>query len=611
MKYQLFYLWILGFSCLVQASDLSTSSEDLQNTYIQNPKARSSVSLNGFWSYIIDPYENGYYNHRYQPYAEGYFQNKSMSAPDDLIEYNFADADTLSVPGDWNTQKKELLFYEGTIWYNKNFQVNKALDKRYVINFGAVNYQAIVYVNGNKVGSHEGGFTSFQFDVTKFIHKGENFITLKVDNRRERNQIPTVNTDWWNYGGITREVNLLVLPETYVANYQIQLDEHNANEISGNIWLNGNNTANASVKLSIPELNIEQVYKTNKQGKISFTLSASPELWDPQNPKLYDVNIAYNDEIISDKIGFRHIKTHGDKILLNGQPVFLKGISLHEESPLTHGRAWSEADARILLQWAKELGCNFVRLAHYPHNETMLRVADELGLMVWSEIPVYWTVMFDNAKVYAKAETQLVEMIRRDINRASIVLWSVANETPNSPERLSFLTQLITKVRALDNSRLITAAMDTHSSSKNGVVIDDPLIKSVDVIGINNYCGWYYSTADKCAAIMWESPYKKPIMMSEFGAGALQGKHGEVNERWTEEFQANVYKNNLKMIQNIPGLQGISPWVLKDFRSPRRPLINIQDFWNRKGLLSEAGIKKQAWFILNDFYKNHKMLDKP
>ena len=602
MKYLLGCFALFLFTGLSSATETPIEKVSDLSHYVQNPDQRGGVSLNGSWSYIIDPYENGYYNHRYQPYAQGYFQNKKKTSPEQLIEYDFDAADTLMVPGDWNTQKKELMFYEGTIWYHKEFQFNKEVDKRYVVNFGAVNYNAIIYVNGQKIGRHEGGFTSFQFDISEALSSGNNFITVKVDNRRERDQVPTVNTDWWNYGGITREVKILSLPKSHIENYQIQVNSNNTQEIQGQLWIT--NPSASLVTVSIPELGVNKKIKVNKSGEISFMIAASPRLWSPRSPKLYDVELSYNGESIKDKIGFRTITTEGDKIKLNGQNIFLKGISLHEESPITHGRAWSEADARILLTWAKELGCNFVRLAHYPHNEMMLRVADELGLMVWSEIPVYWTVMFDNEEVYQKAELQLVEMIQRDINRASIVLWSVANETPNSRSRLSFLTKLIDKLRSIDSSRLITAAMDTHSSSANGIVIDDPLITSVDVIGINNYCGWYYSHSEKCADLVWQSPSKKPIMMSELGAGALQGKHGDKNERWTEEFQANVYIHNLKMLKNIPGLQGLSPWILKDFRSPRRPLKNIQDFWNRKGLLSDKGIKKQAWFVLHDYYQS-------
>ncbi len=232
----------------------------------------------------------------------------------------------------------------------------------------------------------------------------------------------------------------------------------------------------------------------------------------------------------------------------------------------------------------------------------MVQMADELGLMVWSEIPVYWTVQFEREDVYAKAEKQLVEMISRDRNRASVLLWSVANETPNHEPRLKFLNKLVKKARSLDTSRLITAALDTQSSNEYGKSIDDPFTESVDVIGVNTYCGWYSDTPESCAGLRWQSKYNKPIIISEFGAGALQGFHGDEQQRFTEENQALVYKNNLKMLDDITALRGVTPWILKDFRSPRRPLPGIQSFWNRKGLLSESGTRKMAWYLMKDWY---------
>ncbi len=594
MNYKKFFLLAL---CQLSIFPLTVNAED----YVQNAYARSSQSLDGQWDRIVDPYENGYYNHRYLPNENGFFKNQVAKNKTDLVEYSFAGDKKLHVPGDWNTQEPELMFYEGTIWYHKDFNVKKVDGKRYFVHFGAVNYKANIYINGSLVGEHEGGFTSFQFDVTDKLNAGKNSIVVKADDRRERNQIPTVNTDWWNYGGITRSVAILELPDSYVADYKVQLDDGHYDAISVSISLAGKEPE-GDVKIAIPELNIKQSIKTTK-GKGKLVFPAKPEPWSPESPKLYDVEISYNGETIKEKIGFRNIAVKGENIELNGKSVFLRGISIHEESPYGSRRAWSEDDARTLLLWAKELGCNFVRLAHYPHNENMLKVADELGLMVWSEIPVYWTVMFEDKAVYEKAERQLSEMITRDKNRASIVLWSVANETPNHSTRLNFLTNLVKKAKSLDSSRLITAAMDTQGSSKEGKVIEDPLAKLVDVIGVNNYCGWYAMMPDDCGSQKWISHYNKPVIMSEFGAEALQGLHGDKNERWNEEYQADVYKNNITMLENMPMLRGVSPWILKDFRSPRRQLPKIQDFFNRKGLLSEFGIRKQAWYVLHDYYK--------
>lgn len=582
--------------------------------YVQNAIERQSVSLNGQWSRIIDPYENGFYTHRYEESTWGYFKDAQMQHPSDLIEYNFASAAKLQVPGDWNTQEEQLFLYEGTVWYHRQFALEKQSDMRYIVHFGAVNYNAVVYVNGEKVGTHEGGFTSFQLDITARVKDGKNTIVVKADNRRERDQIPTVNTDWWNYGGITRSVALLALPATHIEDYTIQLHNKQTDKLLVTLNLAGDLTAKSGlgpVDVAIPELGIKQKISVNKHGAGKVVINAKPELWSPSSPKLYDVELTFNGEVIKDRIGFRTIDVQGENIELNGQSLFLRGISIHEESPLSDGRAWNEDDARTLLRWAKELGCNFVRLAHYPHNETMVKMADEMGLLVWSEIPVYWTVQFESDAVYAKAEQQLEEMIVRDRNRASIILWSVANETPSHKARLAFLSKLAKKARQLDPSRLITAAMDTQSKSKTGVLIDDPLVKHMDVIGVNTYCGWYGGTPESCKDLTWQSEYNKPIIVSEFGAGALQGMHGEENERWTEEYQAAVYKHNLTMLDNMTALRGVTPWILKDFRSPRRPLADIQDFWNRKGLLSEQGIRKKAWYLLNAYYSKKEKQETP
>jgi beta-glucuronidase len=594
-------LALVGLAVLI--TDCAVGAE-----LIQNPVARKSIDLNGQWRIIPDPYESGYYNHRFEEKPDGYFINAKARTASDLVEYDFSKSQKLTVPGDWNSQDERLFFYEGTIWYEKDFTLDKQADKRYILYFGAANYTAVAYVNGVKAGNHEGGFTPFQFDVTDRVRAGENFVVVKVDNRRERDNVPAVNTDWWNFGGITRPVSLLEVNATYLADYLVGLEPGQTGSISGWVKVLGSPPAGSAkgtqqtVTVGIPDLDIEQAVQPDNAGFADFRFAAEPQLWSPETPKLYDVLITYNGETVADRIGFRDIRVRGEDILLNGQPVYLRGISIHEEAPDRAGRAWSERDARTTLGWAKELGCNFVRLAHYPHNEAMLRAADEMGLMVWSEIPVYWTIQFDNPAVYAKAERQLEEMIRRDRNRASIVMWSVANETPGTEARLDFLGRLITRARALDGSRLLTAASDTQQSVDGVRLISDPIAEWLDVIGVNSYCGWYIDAPRNCAAWQWRSASGKPVIVSEFGAGALQGKHGRPDERWTEEYQAEVYRSNLVMLDNMPFVRGATPWILKDFRSPRRPLPGIQDFWNRKGLLSETGERKQAWAVLRDYY---------
>lgn len=569
---------------------------------LQNVGARNYASLDGLWEAIVDPLENGFYSHRYTEREDGYFKNAKMESPSDLIEYDFDTDRKLKVPGDWNTQEEKLYYYEGTVWYKREFVFKGNWDHVQYLHFGAVNYEATVYLNGEKLGRHIGGYTSFQFEVTGKLKKRNNLLVVKVDNKRKREAVPTVNSDWWNYGGITRSVRLITVPKTHIGDYSIHLKDGDARTVEG--WITVVNAEDgAPVNVGIPELQIS-VNATVKNGRAEFSMKAAPKLWSPTDPKLYEVVLNAGDDQVMDAIGFRTIATKGSNILLNGSPIFLKGISIHEEAPFKTGRVTTVEQCRTLLNWAKELGCNFVRLAHYPHSEAMVREAEKMGLLIWSEIPVYWTVLFDNPSTYANAENQLTEMVTRDKNRAAVVLWSVANETPEGGPRLDFITRLVNRARELDDTRLITAALDTQGKRDGSNFIEDSLGEIIDVIGINNYCGWYGKEPQECSTLKWASAYHKPMIMSEIGGGALQGLHGGIDERWTEEYQEEVYEQNIEMMRNIDFLAGLSPWILMDFRSARRHLTRIQGDFNRKGLISESGIKKKAFFTLMAYYQN-------
>ena len=569
---------------------------------IINMDHRTTINLDGFWEIIVDPYENGYYNYRYEENADGYFKNLQPASLRDLVEYKFIPSNTLAVPGDWNSQRDQLFFYEGTIWYKKSFDYSLVKDRRLFLYFGGANYNAIVYLNGEKLGEHTGGFTPFDFEITGKVKEKNNFIVVKVDNKRSREAVPTVNTDWWNYGGITRRVMLIETPETFIRDYYIQLSKGKSDQIEGWLQLDGKDLQQ-KLEIKIPELNQSQNISANDQGYAEFRFTASPKLWSPENPKLYEVLFESKSQTIKDEIGFRNLDIRGSKIYLNGEPIFLRGISIHEQAPVREGRAFSEEDSKILLGWAKELGCNFVRLAHYPHNENMIRMADKMGILVWSEIPVYWTILWDNSSTYKNAENQLREMITRDKNRAAVAIWSVANETPRGESRFKFLTGLIKTARKMDPARFISAATELDYHENNNFAINDSLAEYLDVIGVNEYAGWYDNRKqDQIPAINWTTSYNKPLIVTEFGGAALYGNHGTKDERWTEEFQEAIYINQVKMLKKIDFLAGTTPWILMDFRSPRRPLPGIQDFWNRKGLISSRGEKKKAFFILQDFY---------
>jgi len=590
-------LFILPFVSFSQDVLINTSNRDV-------------TSLNGTWHYIVDPYETGYYNYRYEPYDQlkqknnsAFYNNYHTDNKMALVEYDFDKSPTLTVPGDWNSQKENLLYYEGTIWYKRSFDYNLTKsDNRLFLYFGAINYKAEVYLNGTKLGIHEGGFTPFNFEVTSIVKNKDNYLIIKVDNKRLKEAIPTINTDWWNYGGITRDVKLIEEPSVFIQDYNIQLKKSSKNTIVGFVKLN-NVEGEEKITISIPELKINSSFAAVDKGNVQFEFKSKKiKYWSPSSPKLYDVYIKTSHQTLKDEIGFRTIKTDGPNILLNGKSIFLRGICIHEENAMRGARAYNEADALVALNSAKELGCNYVRLAHYPHNEHIVKLADKMGLMVWEEIPVYWTVDFTNKQSLNNAKNQLAEAIARDKNRASIIIWSMANETPPSEPRNTFLKELIQHTKSMDTSRLISAALEKHN--KDGVnIVDDEIGKYMDIVAFNQYTGWYGGSLENAPEAKWSIKYNKPVVISEFGGGALQGLHGTIKERWTEEYQEYLYQQNLKMIEKIPNIRGTSPWILNDFRSPKRVLPIIQDGWNRKGLISNHGIKKKAFFTVKEFYK--------
>lgn len=575
---------------------------------ISNVFGRSHRSLNGPWRSIVDPYENGYYDYRYEPSADHYGLNRKAASVSDRVEYDFDQSPTLMVPGDWNSQRHELSLYEGTIWYKTSFTATRVADRRVFLHFGAANYEALVYVNGEHLARHVGGFTPFEVEITSVLREGENVLVVKVDDQRRRDGVPTVNTDWYNFGGLTRDVLLVDVPRTFVKDYFVQLERGALDRIGGWVQLDGPNAADQEVTVRIAELDLEIRARSDARGRAGFSCSvrergATLELWSPERPRRYLVEISGAGDQVRELIGLRSISTSGADLQLNGEPIFLRGISIHEQAPERPGRATSEADARKLLGWAKELGCNFVRLAHYPHNEHMVRVAEELGLLVWSEVPVYWTIQWENPDTYRNAEQQVTEMVTRDKNRAAVILWSVSNETPISEPRNRFLRRLIARVRQLDPTRLVTAALERYYADERTQVVDDPLGEDLDVLGVNQYVGWYDGLPAKADELVWRIAYDKPLVFSELGGDAKAGHYGPPEQRWTEDFQADLYTHQIAMMRRIGVWRGLSPWILTDFQSPRRTLPGIQDGWNRKGLISDQGEKKQAFFVLQNFYR--------
>lgn len=554
---------------------------------------REKLSLNGPWHYAVDQYDTCL---RQKWFREIYKNEQGFTLP---VDYSFDTWPTMNLPCSWNTEKPEYLLYEGTMVFTKTFNFPLDSDKKHFLRIGAVNYLARVFLNGQYLGLHRGGSTPFCFEITDKLKETDNRIIICADATRRPEQVPTENTDWFNYGGVYRDIEIISVPSVFIKDFRLALVQDGSfKKIGAQVLLS--EKINSEAVLSIPELNISKKIEI-KNGKGEIIFDAEPALWSPENPKLYQATLSCGTDKVSDEVGFREIKVQNGEILLNGKPVFLKGISSHEES-VTHGKALTDEERIENIKIAKELGCNFMRIAHYPHSEKMARLADKLGLMLWEEIPVYWAIKFDRPETYSDAENQLKELITRDFNRASVIVWSVGNENADTDERLSFMSRLAITAHTMDSTRLVSAAC-LVDSEKN--IISDRLTDFLDIIGVNEYCGWYSPDFKMLPALMENSHPEKPVIITEFGADALTGFHGEkTQDKGTEEYQAYVYEKQIETLSKISYIKGMTPWILYDFRCPRRS-SSIQGYYNRKGLLNEdKTYKKPAFQILQDFYKN-------
>lgn len=588
--------WIWGLVCICNIQ-YGSAQELLVNVY-----GRQYTLLNGKWNAIIDPYQQGR--------KTAIYRNRALKDKADFKEYAFEGGLRLNVPSDWNSQIPELKYYEGTMWYARKFEINKKSDENLFLYFGAVNYRCRVYLNGTLIGSHEGGFTPFQFNVTNVVKEGGNFLAVEVDNTRTADAIPALSFDWWNYGGITRDVMLVHTPKNYIRDYFIQLDKYDSDRVHAEVQLSAQN-AGQLVKIEIPELKIANKVFTDGTGLAKATFRVrNLERWSPQAPKLYQVIVSSEVDEVKENIGFRNLYVKNTQIYLNDSPVFMKSIGLHEEISQRQGRAYSEQDAIALLSEAKGLGVNMIRLAHYPQNEYIVRLAEQMGLMLWEEIPVWQGIDFKDSSTRLKAQRMYTEMLLRDRNRCALTFWGVANETAPSESRNAFLKSLVELCHKMDTTRLITAAFDLPklNSETNAFEMEDDFIENLDVVSINKYMGWYHRWPMSPSEIRWNVALDKPLIFSEFGGEALYGQSDDstVTSSWSEEYQEKLYKDNLEMFKYIPNLAGISPWILFDFRSPYRFHPTNQEGWNRKGLISDQGYRKKAWYVMKEYYESIK-----
>ena len=555
-------------------------------------QGRTAHSLNGDWAFTLDLHFNGL--------RSRWFEMTPMAPEQRVFPYDWDpfNADTTPVPSNWQMQDDKAYLFEGAAWYVRSFDSRDLPEgPRKFLRIGAAAYECKVFLNGQYLGRHQGASTPFFVELTNSLRGGENHIFLCVDNQRTLDRVPMRHTDWFNYGGVYREVEIFATPQDLVRDLFVSLvPDGTFSTISVEVECEG--TARTAL-FTIPELQISHNIKLTN-GKGHATIPADLDLWSPETPKLYDVALEYGSDRVTDRVGFREIRRSGTDILLNGAPLFLRGVAVHEDDEKL-GKVASKADLERRFAHVRELGCNFVRLAHYPHHEDAAKMADELGLLLWEELPVYWAIDFLNPATYADAENQLCELLRRDRNRASVIIWSVGNETPDSDPRFQFMSRLAAKAKAIDPTRRVSAACLVDLEQ---LKIADRLSSVIDVIGINEYFGWYFPNYDDLRAIGRNSSPDRPVVITETGADAVStGMGGPLTGRFSEEYMADVYRNQVAILRDLDYVKGISPWVLYDFRAERRQNA-WQKGWNRKGLIAQDKTTKKAAFqIMQDFYR--------
>ncbi|WEK55048.1 MAG: glycoside hydrolase family 2 TIM barrel-domain containing protein [Candidatus Cohnella colombiensis] len=568
------------------------SGKKITNKSMISDRGREKESLGGYWSFGIDQYDTCL---RAKWYEEVYIDQDGNYIP---MDFSFDEWEKVLVPSSWNTNKEKYLLYEGSAVYTRTFLYLDHGEERVFLKFGAVNYDAKVFLNKQYLGQHKGGSTPFYIEVTEYLQE-QNRILVVANNTRKQDQVPCKNTDWFNYGGIYRDVELIRLPATYIKDFSIGLvPDGSFSKIKVELEIEGPDQDGHAL-LKIDQLGIDQTIEV-REGKGSVVIEAQPNLWSPDHPVLYKTSLTYQDDSVHDKIGFREIRVDGREIVLNGKPIFLKGISAHEES-VKNGKAVTDEEIIENFKLAKEMNCNYMRLAHYPHTERAAQIADEMGILLWEEIPVYWSIEFHNPETYQDAENQLTELIRRDRNRASVIVWSVGNENADTEDRVSFMSALAMKAKELDPTRLVSAAcMLDHVNH----IIADRLADYLDVIGANQYYGWYQTEFNNLIKLFENSNLSKPVIITEFGADAKAGHRGTVDQKGTEDCQQDIYKKQVAVLDQIPYVRGLSPWILYDFRCPRRLHPITQNYYNTKGLLSEdKSHKKLAFYVMQQYYQ--------
>ena len=583
---------------------------------IQND-VRNKLDLSGIWDFQADPDETGE--------QAGWFNQLASPRP-------------MAVPGSWNDQYEDLQNYLGLSWYLKRTYIPSSWRRQRVfLRVGSANYYATVYVNGVKVETHEGGSLPFAFEITdQILWDQENTVAISVENHLQPTRVPSGNIesafsgmasflpttfDFFPFAGLHRPVVLYTVPQTYVEDVTVITGiDDSSGTVEARVALNIPGAADGTVTLSGGEITLDAPLAfENGLAKATFHIHKA-RFWSDRDPYLYDLDIRVGEDHYTLKIGIRTIVVQDGQILLNGEPVQLNGFGRHEDF-IASGRGLNlplMVKDYQLMRWT---GANSYRTSHYPYSEEEMLLADQQGFLIIDETPAV-SLQFDNDENIAERKRmclqQIDELIARDKNHPSVIMWCVANEPmprnlglagarkrSNEPDPAEapgkmFLEALMNHVRELDPTRLVTFVS----------VMGGPVswMEQCDVICMNRYWGWYVLGGHPDQALaglereldgVW-AKWQKPIVMTEFGADSVSGMHGHTAVMWTEEYQAELIRGHLQVAASKPYVAGMQVWNFADFAAVQS-MMRVGGF-NMKGIFTRARQPKMAAYILREFW---------
>ncbi len=582
-------------------------AEEFRPLFFPHDIIRHKIDFNQDWKFIRQDVKDA---HKMSFNEEGW-QNIS-------IPHCWNNFDVYDMRNEYDGYEIYHGYYRGIGWYRKSFTLDASLkENKIFLQFEAANQIADVWVNDNFVGRHVGGYTGFQFDITDYVQFGslKNHLAVKVDNSYNYD-VPPHTADFVMYGGIYRDVRLLVTDKLYVKDIFITSPEVSDDSANVNVKtqvINDSQKETEVVLLTNVVSSQSEIVASMKNQMIIKPGSAyqfdqtSPDikypiLWSPDNPYLYTIySTIYIDGKVIDEIatqfGFRYFSFDADKgFFLNGKALKLRGVNKHQDY-LGMGNAVPNQLLVRDVEIIKEMGANFIRLAHYPHDPVVLDACDKIGLVVWEEIPLVNGIGGD--KFAENTKLMMQEMIERDRNHASIILWGITNESlmgfankDQVPKLYKLLKELNDIAHHEDSSRLTVQA---HNHFK-----DISIAGITDVIGRNRYYGWYEGVFEDFEKVMEQEHRDHPdwkIIISEYGVGSKLGYHVDSPKEFdfSEEYQQAFHEHYWKIINERPWIAGSAIWNAFDFGSfvKRGNIPRI----NQKGLFDMARRPKDVYYF--------------